>query len=184
MNPIQEAIIWSLHELGARICVVGDDDQTIYQWRGSDVENILTFDRRYPNVEQIPLEGNFRSSEGVVQTAGVFIEQNSARLVKAMKPTSEQPYKSSDIVALSFSDSDAEARYIVETIQSLRGIAFKDDNVERGLSWRTYPSLKTAVSKGIWQLDSRCIKGISFAAIHRSGRYLEFQWSQDDSKKA
>lgn len=69
VNPVQEAIVWSLHELGARLCVVGDDDQTIYQWRGSDVENILRFDKRYPTVEQIPLEENFRSSEGVVETA-------------------------------------------------------------------------------------------------------------------
>ena len=83
VNPVQEAIVWSLHELGARICVVGDDDQTIYQWRGSDVANILTFDRRYPGVEQIPLEENFRSSEGVVETARAFIEQNGARLAGA-----------------------------------------------------------------------------------------------------
>jgi DNA helicase-2/ATP-dependent DNA helicase PcrA len=135
VNPVQEAIVWSLHELGARICVVGDDDQTIYQWRGSDVENILTFDRRYPAVQQIPLEENFRSSEGVVGTARAFIEQNSARLAKAMKPTGAQPYESGDIVALSFGDPDAEALHIVTTIQSLRGVANKDDDVERGLSW-------------------------------------------------
>lgn len=135
VNPVQEAIVWSLRELGARICVVGDDDQTIYQWRGSDVENILTFDKRYPGVEQIPLEENFRSSEGVVETARVFIEQNAARLTKAMKPTGAQPYESGDIVALSFTDPDAEARHIVETIQSLRGVAFREDEVERGLSW-------------------------------------------------
>jgi DNA helicase II / ATP-dependent DNA helicase PcrA len=59
--------------------VVGDDDQTIYQWRGSDVANILTFAQRYPEVEQIPIEENFRSSEGVVETARAFIEQNAAR---------------------------------------------------------------------------------------------------------
>ena len=82
VNPIQEAIVWSLHEIGARICVVGDDDQTIYQWRGSDVENILTFDKRYSNVEQIPLEENFRSSDGIVETARRFIEQNAIRLKK------------------------------------------------------------------------------------------------------
>src|SRR5215472_5178260 len=69
VNPIQEAIVWSLCELGAKICVVGDDDQTIYQWRGSDVQNILKFTSRYPEVTQIPIEENFRSSEGVVETA-------------------------------------------------------------------------------------------------------------------
>jgi DNA helicase-2/ATP-dependent DNA helicase PcrA len=135
VNPIQEAIVWSLHELGARICVVGDDDQTIYQWRGSDVGNILTFDRRYPEVEQIPLEENFRSSEGVVETARAFIEQNGARLAKAMKPTGAQRSESGDIVALSFADPDAEARHIVATIRALRGVAFKDNETERGLSW-------------------------------------------------
>ena len=135
VNPVQEAIVWTLHELDARICVVGDDDQNLYQWRGSDVENILTFDKRYPGVEQVPLEENFRSSEGVVETARAFIEQNSARLTKAMKPTGAQPYESGDIVALSFADPDGEAGHIAETIQSLRGVAFKDDEVERGLSW-------------------------------------------------
>jgi DNA helicase-2/ATP-dependent DNA helicase PcrA len=135
VNPVQEAIGWSLHELGARICVVGDDDQTVYQWRGSDVKSILTFDKRYPGVEQIPLEENFRSSEGIVETARAFIEQNSARLTKAMKPTGAQPYESGDIVALSFSDPEAEARYIAKTIQSHRGVAFKEGDVERGLSW-------------------------------------------------
>ena len=72
VNPVQEALVWSLHELGAHICVVGDDDQTIYQWRGSDVENILTFVQRYPSVDQISLEENFRSSDGIVETARPF----------------------------------------------------------------------------------------------------------------
>jgi DNA helicase-2/ATP-dependent DNA helicase PcrA len=135
VNPIQEAIVWSLHELGARICVVGDDDQTIYQWRGSDVENILTFAQRYPEVEQIQLEENFRSSEGIVETARAFIEQNGARLPKAMKTTGVQPYEQGDIVALSFSSAAEEARYIAATAQALRGVAFLEDGKERGLTW-------------------------------------------------
>jgi len=135
VNPVQEAIVWSFHELGARICVVGDDDQTIYQWRGSDVENILTFADRYPSVDQIPLEENFRSSDGIVKTARPFIEKNEVRLSKAMKPTGVQTYESGDIVALSFGTPEEEARHIAETAQALRGVAFLEGEGERGLSW-------------------------------------------------
>jgi DNA helicase II / ATP-dependent DNA helicase PcrA len=135
VNPVQEAIVWSLHALGAHICVVGDDDQTIYQWRGSDVENILTFARRYPGVDQIPIEENFRSSDGIVETARPFIEQNTARLTKAMKPTGAQPHEQGDIVALSFADPEEEARFIAATAQALRGVAFTEDGNERGLAW-------------------------------------------------
>ena len=135
VNPIQEKIVRSLHELGARICVVGDDDQTIYQWRGSDVDNILTFAQRYPTVDQIPIEENFRSSDGIVETARPFIEQNAARLQKAMKGTGLQPYETGDIIGLSFGTPFAEAQHIAATAQSLRGIAFVEDGKERGLSW-------------------------------------------------
>ncbi len=135
VNPIQEAIVWSLHEFGAKICVVGDDDQTIYQWRGSDVQNILNFDTRYPGVEQISLEENFRSSDGVVETARAFIAQNGHRLPKEMKPTGGQASETGDIVALSFGSPDEEAQYIARTAKALRGIAIREDDTERGISW-------------------------------------------------
>lgn len=147
VNPIQEAIIWWLHELGARICVVGDDDQTIYQWRGSNVDNILSFDQRYPDVKRINLEQNFRSSPGVVETARTFIEQNAARLPKAMKPASSQRYEDGDITALSFDTPDLEAEYIVQTLKSLRGVAFEDDGKKRGLSWSDMAILFRSVRK-------------------------------------
>ena len=135
VNPIQECIVKLLHDLGARVCVVGDDDQTIYQWRGSDVQNILTFEKRYPEAQQIRLEENFRSSEGIVETARDFINQNAERLPKAMKPTVAQRYEPGDIVALSFDDPGAEALHIVTAIRALRGTAFKEDDTERGLAW-------------------------------------------------
>ena len=87
LNPVQEAIVWLLHELGAKVCVVGDDDQTIYQWRGRSVQGILTFEKRYPTVTTVKLEENFRSSNGIVETARPFIEQNAERLQKKMQPT-------------------------------------------------------------------------------------------------
>ncbi len=135
VNPIQEAIVWCLHDLGATVCVVGDDDQTVYQWRGSDVDNILTFSKRYPDVKQLRLEENFRSSEGIVETACTFIEQNSQRLPKKMQPTTTQPFDPGDIVALSFDNPEAEAAYIVQTMQSLRGVAIREGDTERGISW-------------------------------------------------
>lgn len=135
VNPIQEGLVWLLHKLGATLCVVGDDDQTIYQWRGSDVKNILSFSQRYSSVEQIRLQDNFRSSRGVVETARAFIEQNGDRLPKAMKPADAQVDELGDLVALSFDSADAEAKYIADTIRSLRGVAIKDDNTERGIAW-------------------------------------------------
>jgi DNA helicase-2/ATP-dependent DNA helicase PcrA len=135
VNPIQEAIVWLLHDLGAQVCVVGDDDQTIYQWRGSDVQNILTFKERYEGVDQIALEENFRSSDGIVETARDFVAQNRNRLPKEMKPTGAQTFEPGDIVALSFNSPDEEAQHIVNMVQALRGVAIREGDIERGISW-------------------------------------------------
>ena len=135
INPVQESIIRSLHEIGANVCVVGDDDQTIYQWRGSDVQNILKFECRYPKVKQILLEKNFRSSEGIIGVAQAFIQQNPNRLPKSMSPRGNQTYHDGDIVALNFETPEKEAQHIAETIDSLRSVAFEENGQSRGLSW-------------------------------------------------
>lgn len=135
VNPIQEAVVQCLHDLGAKVCVVGDDDQTVYQWRGSDVQNILTFAKRYPGVKQIRLEDNFRSSPGIVYTARTFIEKNIERLPKQMQPTAAQAFEPGDIVALSFDSPESEAEYMCHTMKSLQGVAVKEDDEERGISW-------------------------------------------------
>lgn len=136
VNPVQERLIRLLADLGASICVVGDDDQTIYQWRGSDVQSILTFSQRYDRVKEIRLQENFRSSPGIVETARTFISQNTARLPKQMEPTTAQAYEAGDVVALAFDSPEEEAAHIAMSIKSLLGVAFTDPGGNtRGLSY-------------------------------------------------
>lgn len=147
VNPIQEAIVWCLRDLGAQVCVVGDDDQTIYQWRGSDVRNILTFEDRYAPVRQVRLEENFRSSQGIIETARDFIRLNVERLPKEMKPAGRQTFEAGDLVALAFDDPDAEAGWIAETMKELRGVAIRDGDGERGIAWSDMAVLLRTVRK-------------------------------------
>lgn len=147
VNPIQEAVVSTLHTLGADICVVGDDDQTIYQWRGSDVRNILSFESRYKGVTQVKLEENFRSSEGVVAVARDFIRQLLRRLPKEMKATAAQDYDAGDIVALGFDSPEEEAQYIADTCKSLYGLAIREGDDKRGISWSDMAILLRSVRR-------------------------------------
>lgn len=147
VNPVQEAVVKKLYELGTTVCVVGDDDQTLYQWRGSDVDNILTFAERYSEVDRIQLEENFRSSEGIVSLAREFIKKVDRRLPKEMKATTAQNYEVGDIVALAFDSLEEEAAYIAETCCALRGTAIPDEETERGISWSDMAVLLRSVRR-------------------------------------
>jgi DNA helicase-2/ATP-dependent DNA helicase PcrA len=147
VNPIQESVVHQLHQLGADICVVGDDDQTIYQWRGSDVRNILSFETRYRSVTQVRLEENFRSSEGVVAVARDFIRQVVRRLPKEMKAKGAQDYEPGDITALSFESPEDEAQHIARTCLELRGVAAREGDSNRGISWSDMAVLLRSVRR-------------------------------------
>jgi DNA helicase-2/ATP-dependent DNA helicase PcrA len=137
VNPLQESLVRRLHELGANVCVVGDDDQTIYQWRGSEIRNILEFAQRYESVESITLAENFRSSRGVVDTGRRIAELNTARLPKQMVPGSPRSFERGDLLALTFANAAEEAAWIAAKILETRGLPFRDepDSTPRGLSW-------------------------------------------------
>ena len=164
VNPIQEAVVVCLHTLGASVCVVGDDDQTLYQWRGSDVRNILSFKTRYPHVKQVKLEENFRSSEGIVSVAREFIRNVVQRLPKEMKAASAQVYEVGDIVALPFSSPEEEAEYIAQTCKELRGAPINEDaDRERGISWSDMVVLLRSVRRdGGAIMDALKAAGVPF----------------------
>ncbi len=149
VNPIQERLIRSLSRLGAGICVVGDDDQTIYQWRGSDVQQILTFSNRYPNTETVTLDDNFRSTPAIVRIGAVIAEANLSRLPKALRAAGHQKHERGDVLALEFASETHEAEWVADRILELRGTPFQDhkDSEGRGLDWSDFAILLRSVKR-------------------------------------
>lgn len=143
VNPVQEALIQELAKSKANLCVVGDDDQTIYQWRGGDVRYIQNFAQRYEDVSYIKLEDNFRSSPAVVDAALKCITNNQQRLEKVMTASGHQQFELKDLVYNQYDTVDEEVQFIVSTILKLRGTAFKDkiDKVSRGLDFSDFAVL-------------------------------------------
>lgn len=88
VDDLQEKLIACFARAGANLCVVGDDDQTIYQFRGSNAENMIGFSKRYPDVVQIRLEDNFRCAPEIVDVADTVIRNNGRRLEKRMRAQS------------------------------------------------------------------------------------------------
>jgi DNA helicase II / ATP-dependent DNA helicase PcrA len=151
VNPLQERLVSGLTEHGANLCVVGDDDQTIYQWRGSAVSNILTFADRYDAVRQVTLADNFRSSEGVVEVGRSVAERipDGSRLTKQMAAAGHQKWERGDMLAVEFGGAVEEAQWICDRIESMRGLAFLDTvtSEQRGLSWSDFAVLYRSVAR-------------------------------------
>ena len=121
-NPVQERLVHLLKELGANLCVVGDDDQTIYQFRGSDSNNILTFMHRYNIQKYIVLDTDYRSTEGIVNVAKNVIVNNSRRLPKQMQSGCKTMYDEGDIVFKETTLPEEEYEFIAENIEKLHAI--------------------------------------------------------------
>jgi DNA helicase-2/ATP-dependent DNA helicase PcrA len=101
------------------ICCVGDDDQSIYGWRGAEVDNILRFEKDFPGAVVIKLERNYRSTSHILGAASHLITHNEGRLGKTLFTDATDPDASRVRVASSW-DSEEEARAIGEEIESLQ----------------------------------------------------------------
>src|SRR5450432_3397563 len=113
-NRSQYELMCLLSESHKNVCVVGDEDQSIYSWRGADIRNILDFERDFPNAGVIRLERNYRSTKNILAAAGAVVENNKARKGKKLWTESA----AGEMIGLYAAyDSENEALFIADTIE-------------------------------------------------------------------
>jgi DNA helicase-2/ATP-dependent DNA helicase PcrA len=122
-NRTQYDLIRLLTELHKNLCVVGDEDQSIYGWRGADIRNILDFERDYPNAAVIRLEQNYRSTKNILEAASAVVANNTERKGKWLWTTSGA---GEQIARFEAFDGEQEALFIADTIEKLL-TAYPDD---------------------------------------------------------
>ncbi len=112
INPCQEELIRLLHQRSQTLFVVGDDDQSIYAWRGADVSNILDFQRRYPRCSIRTLSHNFRSTEPIVQASDAFVAATLGPSRMPKNPIAANNRAPQDFRVLWFPDRTSEAEWV------------------------------------------------------------------------
>lgn len=162
INPAQEELIRLLAEPPVLLTVVGDDDQAIYQWRGADVANILTFQARRSPVESVRLLANRRSRAPIVTAANAFALEIPDRLEKAMTPV--RLGTEADVIGWGAPTDVDEATSIADHMLRLR---------DAGFAWRDmavlYRSVRTSAGPLLDALEER---GIPYQCAGRTGLFL------------
>ena len=125
-NKVQNDIMYILAQARQNICIVGDDAQSIYKWRGADISNILNFSKYYPYCKVVKLEQNYRSTKNILAISDSVIKQNKNQLKKQLWTDNPEGEK---IKLLNFNDDREEAQNIIRDIankiekQSLKNTA-------------------------------------------------------------
>ncbi|HOF39956.1 MAG TPA: UvrD-helicase domain-containing protein, partial [Candidatus Hydrogenedentes bacterium] len=116
-NPLQYELLRLLASAHRNLCVVGDDDQSIYGWRGADIQNILSFEKDYPDARIVTLEQNYRSTQTILSAANAVIANNRARREKRLWSELGAGRPLDWFVT---ADEEHEAKMIVSWIQHIR----------------------------------------------------------------
>jgi DNA helicase-2/ATP-dependent DNA helicase PcrA len=116
-NSVQYKFAQLLSAKYKNICVVGDDDQGIYAWRGADIKNIQSFEEDFGDVEVVKLERNYRSTKNVIEAAVSVIQQNNARVNKELWTAKGS---GDEITVYQARDQEEEAEYVVDEIRELQ----------------------------------------------------------------
>ncbi|MBV8913343.1 MAG: UvrD-helicase domain-containing protein, partial [Acetobacteraceae bacterium] len=118
-NVIQYLWLRLLAQGHKNVCCVGDDDQSIYSWRGAEVENILRFEKDFPGATIVRLERNYRSTAPILAAAAGLIAHNEGRLGKTLRPGGNNS-AAEKVEVVSLWDSDEEARMVGEKVEQLQ----------------------------------------------------------------
>ena len=131
-NHSQYVLVNLLAEESRNLCVVGDDDQSIYAWRGADINNILDFEKDYPECKIIKLEQNYRSTQDILDGAWQVVSKNVGRMQKRLFTEKKGGEK---ITLLLCNDEMGEAEAIVEKIK--RGMTYDKAPSDFAILYRT-----------------------------------------------
>ncbi len=132
-NAAQFQLIHHLTVKHRNLCVVGDDDQSIYGWRGAEISNLLDMEKHFPEVKVIKLEQNYRSTNTILTAANALIKNNVRRRAKQLWSQKGQGTK---IILSSFTDDEEEARSVVAQIEFAR-MAHRVPWVHNAILFRT-----------------------------------------------
>ena len=162
------------------LCVVGDDDQSIYGWRGAEVENILRFEKDFAGTKTIRLEKNYRSTSHILGAASGLIKSNKARMGKTLWTDEES---GEQVKVRGVWDGEAEARLIGDDMESLKSqnINYQDMAVLVRASWQMRAFEDRFIMIG---MPYRVIGGPRFferAEIRDAHAYLRLIRSEDDA---
>lgn len=129
-NSLQMSLLRQLVGPAHNVCVVGDDDQSIYGWRGAQISNILDFESFFPNPTVIKLEENYRCTRQVLDCANALIRHNEGRREKTLRSHKQGEYP---VRLMAMPGSEEEANFIAEEIETQRAL--------KHLSWESFAIL-------------------------------------------
>jgi len=115
-NHAQYRLVNILAAAHRNLCVVGDDDQSVYSWRGADIRNILEFERDYPEAKVVKLEQNYRSTQTILDAANAVVANNASRKPKELWTAGDRGER---IRIFTAADEYSEARFVVSEIERL-----------------------------------------------------------------
>lgn len=157
-NHAQYMLVSLLSERDQNICVVGDDDQSIYRFRGADIANIMSFEEQFPGATVIRLEQNYRCTKIILGAANNVIAQNQSRKGKTLWTENEEGAK---VKVYRANDEGEEARFIADTIleNAKAGDKFADHAILYRMNAQSNTIEKALVRSGI---PYRVISGVKF----------------------